>query len=172
MCGTNGCHTISTTSNNAPVYSIDQCLIIKGIPESDDLIPKNRIKHDLSQFQECASKLLQNGEGVEVCKIFRLGSYEPKNFPRPLKVIFRNESQRNILLNRKAMLRSVTPQVFFQREYSPKERQKYRDLYEQLKTRRELGETGLIIRNGEIIKMGTSYLWRTPVLISCPQNTI
>jgi hypothetical protein len=157
---------------NDGIFSTNQCLIIKGLPESSDIIPKNRLKHDLSQLQSCTFPLLQGDESLEICKAFRLGKYETSKFPRPLKIILRSEDQRDLLLSKKSILRNYSPHVFFQREYSPKERQKYRDLYQLMKSRLELGETSLIIRNGEIVKRNNSFLWSTPVKISRLTNNI
>jgi hypothetical protein len=157
---------------NAPAYAVEQCLIVKSLPESDDNIPKNRLKRDLAQIQMCFSYLLREGERLDICKAFRLGKYEPSGNPRPLKIIFRDEMQRNILLQRKFLLRGYSPCVFFQREYTPKERHKYRELYLTMKTRMDLGESSLMIKNGEIIKRErSSYLWINPVSVSYLMNS-
>jgi hypothetical protein len=148
------------------IYSINQCLIIKGLPESDDNIPKKRLEHDLSQLQSCISPILEGNESLEICKAFRLGKYETSNFPRPLKIILREENQRDLLLQRRSLLKDGTSRIFFQREFTPKEREKYRELHTIMKSRMELGEKFLTIMNGEIVKRNPPYLWTTPVTIS------
>jgi hypothetical protein len=154
-------------SNNNHLYLTEHCLIIKGLSELTDEVPKNRLMHDLSQIKSCFTYLLRDGENIEIRKAYRLGTYEQLKAPRPLKVILGSEAQRKILLERKSLLRNYGTAVFFQREYSPRERQKYSELYLTMKTRMEMGETSLIIRNGEIVKKNSSFLWSTPVTISC-----
>jgi hypothetical protein len=159
-------NVIDEANLRLPAYTTGQCLVVKGLPESNSDIPKTRLKDDLLLIQSCFSFLLRGDESLEICKAFRLGKYDPSSSPRPIKIILKEEVQRNVLLQRKFLLRSYTPCVFFQKEYTPKERHKYRELYSAMKLRMELGETSLMIRNGEIIKRKSSFLWNTPVTIS------
>jgi hypothetical protein len=151
---------------NNKLYTSDQCLIIKGIAESHEVDPKARISYDLGQFKECAIALLKKDERIEVLKAYRLGKFEPDGKCRPLKLVLRDENQRNLLLQRKNLLQIHHSSVFFQREYTPKERQKYRDLYQEMQFRISNGESGLIIKQGKVVVRNQPYLWENPVLIS------
>jgi hypothetical protein len=52
---------------------------------------------------------------------------------------------------------------FFQRDFPPKERQKYRELYKELMLRRGNGEPNLRIWNGRIVY--SKNHWEGPIII-------
>ncbi|MGL5232939.1 MAG: hypothetical protein ACRC7W_06380 [Fusobacteriaceae bacterium] len=156
-------------TERAAAYKSEQCIIVKGLPECDDPIAKNRITQDIRKFKEYALPLLRGDERIEICKAIRLGRERSMTSPRPLKLILRSKEQRDFLLQRKSILNEGGFKVFFQQEYSPREREKYRELYQQMKMRMQCGEKYLTIRNGEIVKKEYSYLWTSPVVIS-PQD--
>jgi hypothetical protein len=149
-----------------PAYHSEQCLIVKGLNESEDPIAKNRITHDLLKFKEYVTPLLREGENIEICKAFRLGQDRSATSPRPLKLILKSKQQRDILLQRKPAIRGGEFKIFFQQEYSPREREKYRELYQKMQLMIQNGEKYLTIKNGQIVKKNYSYLWTSPVVIS------
>jgi hypothetical protein len=144
-------------------YQRDQCIVVKGIPESNNSKPVDQIKDDISVFQSCALSILNDGESIAVIRAFRLGKNASDLKPRPLKIVLENSTQADLLLNRKHLLSTHHRNVFFQRDYPPKERQKYRELYKELMLRRSNGELNLKIRGGKIIY--TRQYWDAPLLI-------
>jgi hypothetical protein len=149
-----------------PVYRREQCLIVKGLPEINDSASTVRIANDLSEFGKCVTAVLNKDERVEICKAFRIGKYESQETCRPLKIIFKTEHQKEMLLARKSLLKNLHPHVFFQQDYTPKEREKYRELQRILHTRQLNGEIGLIIKDGQIVKKNETFLWKCPYVIS------
>ncbi|BHF72942.1 hypothetical protein SprV_0401601400 [Sparganum proliferum] len=125
-------------------FSRKQNVVIKGVPESTATIPKERVKHDLDLLQVYEKALLRDGESLNVLKAFRIGKIQSASGsysrPRPLKVILETDAQAQLLLQRKASLRSQHPEVFFQPDYEPKERMKMRELMMELEKRRSSGE--------------------------------
>ncbi|BHF65556.1 hypothetical protein SprV_0200856900 [Sparganum proliferum] len=151
-------------------FSRKQNVVMKGVPESTATIPKKRVKHDLDLLHVYAKALLRDGESLNVLKAFRIGKIQsasvPYSRPRPLKVILETDSQAQLLLQRKASLRSQHPEVFFQPEYEPKERMKMRELVMELEKRRSSGETHLQIKNGQIIQVKRTLLWLKAVILT------
>jgi hypothetical protein len=153
-------------------YRREQCIIVKGIPESLEGSPKEKVRRDLEQFQDCVMPLLAENDRIQVLRAHRLGTDTSNQRPRPLKVILRDPDQSQLLLKRKGLLRSNNPNVFFQPDYPPKERQKFRELYSELKSRKEKGETGIRIQNGQIIQSNQTYLWNNPfTIVKVPKSS-
>lgn len=146
------------------------CIVVRGMPESTTDTPKLRIQGDRKQFTMYLKSLLKDEEEVEVLKAFRMGrigeSNDAQRQPRPLKVVLRSEVEAQLLLSRKPILRYSHPTVFFQQDFSPAERAKWRLLKVELQRRCELGDSNLRILNGEIVHAQRSLLWRKPITIS------
>jgi hypothetical protein len=157
-------------------YERGQCIIIHGLKESFEKFANDRIISDLKSFQNCLETILDGTEFISIIKAFRIGSYNgdsnsEEGHCRPLKVILQSDAQVNLLLKRKYKLKTKYPTVFFQPEYTKKERDKLRQLSLDLKSRRQAGETNLRIVNGEIISTQMSYFWQKPIIMraSCTQ---
>uniref|UniRef100_A0A0X3NTC0 Uncharacterized protein n=1 Tax=Schistocephalus solidus TaxID=70667 RepID=A0A0X3NTC0_SCHSO len=170
-CGPTGPSELVTSTHSAerselqtgPRLSRKHNLVIKGVPESASSIPKERVKHDLDLLQLYAKTMLTDGESIHILKAYRIGKAlsapESNSRPRPLKIILENEAQAQLLLQRKATLRGLHSEVFFQPEYGLKERLKMRQLIIELETRRTNGEAHLQIRNGQIVQVKRAFLW-------------
>jgi hypothetical protein len=159
---------LQPNSHTDSAYTTDQCLIIYGIPESTNDSPKGRITEDLSQVQLCIASLLGANEHIEIYKAYRLGSAQPTQKPRPLKLILNNNQQVELLLRKKFFLKNQHPNVFFQKEYSVRERQKRRELTLEIKRRYANGDTNLVIKDGEIVKRTQAFLWQKPFTVVAP----
>jgi hypothetical protein len=163
----------SIISNDKPhakksLYTREQCIIVKGIPELNKATPKELVNNDIKLVQDTISHLLRDNEAVQILKVFRIGTRNDNNnnYSRPVKIILENSSQANLLIERRLFLKTINPNIFFQQDYHPLERQKYRELYLELKSRKEKGETDIKIRNGVIVKFHRHYLWQNPILIT------
>jgi hypothetical protein len=158
---------VAALNNNiSKTYDTKQCLVVQGLPESPKPLPKDKTHDDLNSLQACIQPLLNPEENVEIYRSYRLGTVGDNSRPRPIKLILANDSQVDMLLARKHQLKNSSPHVFFQREYSPREREKHRQLLVQLHQRRIDGEKNLTIRNGEIISSTVTFLWNHPFSIS------
>jgi hypothetical protein len=157
-------------ANNPPArkatYIREQCIIVKGIPEVPELTPKEQVKNDIKHIQDNILAILHEDEIVQILKVFRIGIKNNINYSRPVKIILENSSQVKLLLERRGLLRTINPDIYFQKDYHPLERQKFRDLYSELKSRREKGETDIEIRNGVIVNFQRPYLWQHPIVIT------
>jgi hypothetical protein len=153
--------------NATKFYDSEQCIFVHGIPESESLSSKDKLKDDLRHFNECLSDLLPDGEDYTILKALRIGrisdSTRTEIRPRPLKIILSDPNQVSKLLQRKYLLKENTPGVFFQPEYHPKEREKRKELVVELKRRIQSGENGLRISNGTIVKKVKNFLWADPI---------
>ena len=85
-------------------------------------------------------------------KILRMGK-KNENKHRPALVVFKHESDKAFLLSNSAKLRQhdAYKTVYFSPDRTKFEREKYRKLVDELKQRKQNGETNVIIRNNTII---------------------
>uniref|UniRef100_A0A0V0J8I8 Uncharacterized protein n=1 Tax=Schistocephalus solidus TaxID=70667 RepID=A0A0V0J8I8_SCHSO len=146
-----------------------QCIIVHGIRESTNEIPRCRINDDIMALQECLSEIIREDETIRVFKLFRLNSKDNTNLlrnkSRPLKVILENKLQRDLLIERTAGGVPGHRGIFFQQDYSVQERMKWRALKAELENLKDQGEKGLVIRNGVIVRIQKPLLWRTPIIL-------
>jgi hypothetical protein len=161
----------SSTAKPSDSFSFDrkQCIVIHGFAESNEKLPRDKLAADLYLFQNCLESILTENESITVLKAFRLGRLDD-NFnaeirPRPLKLILKDEQQAELLLKRKHMLKSLQPNVFFQPDYTLKDRDKLRETLLELKRRKNCGERNLRILNGEIVSKPRFFLWKEPVTL-------
>lgn len=142
-------------------------LVVYGLIESEKDCPYERAKHDTDMFRSCAQSILHPGESINIRKAFRIGTKPamPKVgcSPRPVKFILGSAEEVNLILNRKYLLHNVHPRVYFHKDYSLQERLKWNVLKKSLEERRSMGEKGLVISNGEIVKR---LLWSKPIVVS------
>ena len=104
------------------------------------------------------------GFEVDITKSIRLGQKQNSK-PRSLLFKLSSKALRNKLLSYAPKLRfsSTWYQLYIQPDMTPTEREAYRKLQEEIKRRKNLGETNLIIRNGKIIQY-VQKKFRTRVL--------
>ena len=81
----------------------------------------------------------------------RLGQKQTSR-PRSLLLKLSNETSRNQVLSQAPKLRfsNTWNQIYIQPDMTPTEREAYRKLQEEIRRRKSLGESNLIIRNGKI----------------------
>ena len=101
---------------------------------------------------------------MDITKSIRLGQKQNSK-PRSLLFKLSSEALHNKLLSYAPKLRfsSTWYQLYIQPDMTPTEREAYRKLQEEIKRRKNLGETNLIIRNGKIIQY-VQKKFRTRVL--------
>jgi len=134
-------------------------VIIHGLPEPRAAEADDRKKEDCDRAQELLHKL--SCDDVSVKRIARLGPPPTgsDNRPRPVKLDLSSAESCNKVLKQAKNLRSVPEDhwknVFVQQDFTPKERAARRLLVQELKARKEAGETDLIIVNGKIVKKRT-----------------
>jgi len=126
-------------------------LVIYGIPETTATSAPERQQADLNSFNELVDSEFKINN-FEISKCVRLG--KPKNDkPRPLLVtIPDNTIRRQILRNAKNLRNSNThKRVFISPDLTPQEREANKQLRQELKRRKDAGDTNLIIKNGKIV---------------------
>ena len=132
-------------------------LVVFGIPENNNADPVERKKHDTEKFSSVCNELGVPEVSSEILNSFRLGATNPKNEPRPLKIILKSEEQKRKILSKARNLKT-SPNIHFQKidvkpDLTLKERAIRKELVIQLKARQSKGETGLVIRNGKIVQI-------------------
>jgi len=134
-------------------------VIIHGFPEPRAAEADDRKKEDCDRAQELLHKL--SCDDVSVKRIARLGPPPTGsgNRPRPVKLDLSSAESCNKVLKQAKNLRSAPEDhwknVFVQQDFTPRERAARRILVQELKARKEAGETDLIIVNAKIVKKRT-----------------
>jgi len=95
-------------------------------------------------------------DDVSVQNMIRLGSYETsleKQTPRPLKLVMASEQQRKKVLFQAKNLKGNRDfeKVYIQQDFTKKQREKRKELVQQLIQRKILGEANLIIVRDQIV---------------------
>ena len=135
-------------------------IIIHGLAESGAQDSSERAEDDncamasMLQVMGCAE--------AKVTKAIRLGKYQTPNQagtsskPRPVKVAFETEADKNEVLksskNLKTMEEGAWSSVFLHQDLTMKERETRRALIQELKRRKTNGETDLILVGLKIVK--------------------
>uniref|UniRef100_A0A8D8WYF4 Uncharacterized protein n=1 Tax=Cacopsylla melanoneura TaxID=428564 RepID=A0A8D8WYF4_9HEMI len=130
---------------NVIIYDIDES-------PSDDL--NERIEHDNEKLNQIMGELNTNVQNV---KIRRLGKRIPGK-KRPMQVITQNDHEAINMLKKARSMKKTN----FKNDLTPMQRDKMRDLGNQLKLKQENGETGWGIK---YVK-GQPKLWKTTVVDS------
>ena len=136
-------------------------IVVYNLPEP----PTTNSQSDTNCFLDiCHGSLDLN---VEVIKSIRLGQKQTSR-PRSLLLKLSNEASRNQVLSQAPKLRfsSTWNQIYTQPDMTPTEREAYRKLQEEIKRRKSLGESNLIIRNGKIIRYVPKKLKHACMLIN------
>ena len=144
-------------------------VVIFGVPETDipedenTKVPEHYKKEDQDFFDKMKildkMREMKLGREVEVVENFRLGKRgeDWRQKPRPLKVRLSCTEDRDILIKgaiklNKSLSRDSPNKFYVNPDMTFEERQKQKELRDQLKARKANGEEDLIIREGEIIK--------------------
>jgi hypothetical protein len=148
----------------------DRCLILFNVPESEKESPSERIIEDCQQLQTLVSKLFDPGEnGLQIVKNYRLGkrSGESKQ-PRPLKVVLESPDECKRVFSRVHRLKG--DKLHIQRDLSPEDRAKMRLALQELRRRREDGETDLQIVNFRVVRRHPRISWKPLILYPVAQE--
>ena len=131
-------------------------LIIFNLKESEKKSFEDQLSHDYDKVKEIVKTLdLPESITVDIKRIHRLGDSNKKD--RPLKIVLYNPGVRFELIKRyKKLLESRDSEirkVVISLDRTVKERNVYKALKQEIKKREAKGETDLIIRKGEIVKI-------------------
>ena len=144
----------------------EKCLIVFNAPESDKETPAERIVDDQSFLQRLTSTLFDAGEdGIHVVSAFRLGkkSDDPITSPRPLKVVLSSEDEARRVLSRCSRLKGLPYRVL--RDLSPEDRIRMRQAVNELKQRKERGESNLHIVDFQVVTRRPRVVWQPLVIL-------
>ena len=121
-------------------------LIIYNLPETPDREADKKLLTELSKTVF--------SEEYPVLRILRMGK-KNENKHRPALVVLKHDTDKSFLLSNSAKLRlhDAYKTVYFSPDRTKFERVKYKKLVDELKQRKQNGETNLIIRNNTIINI-------------------
>jgi len=149
-----------TRSEEAEVEKRKTNVIVHGLPESDATELDDKECDDAGQVGMLLNEL--KCDHAEVSQVVRLGSRElaasdgTTRKPRPVKLVLKTEEQKLDILRNSKNLRwreeGGWKNVFIHADLTLKQRELRRKLVSEMKTRKENGETDLIIVNGRIVK--------------------
>ncbi|CAI2739084.1 unnamed protein product [Dicrocoelium dendriticum] len=149
-------------NNKSP--SRGRCLIIINAPESSKTTPAERIMDDQEFLKRMISLLLDEGEpGINIVSAFRLGKkQEDSSKVRPLKIVCQNDDEVHRILRRAPRLKGEP--FFVLRDLSPEDRVKMKKAVDELRCRRDNGETDLHIVDFRVVRKTPRTRWR-PLLV-------
>ena len=149
-----------TNSEEAEVAKRKTNVIVHGLPESEATEVEERESDDAGQVSMLLYEL--KCDSAEVSQFVRLGSRDlaapdgTTRKPRPVKLVLKTEEQKLDILRNSKNLRwredGGWKSVFIHADLTLKQREVRRKLVSEMKTRKENGETDLIIVNGRIVK--------------------
>ena len=129
-------------------------IIIHNLPESTKINPGNKNQEDIENVEEMLHEGI-NIDGITVTKLIRLGGrgQNQNEKPRLIMATLDQPSRRRVILAAAKTLRHTESwsNVYISPDIPPAEREKERKLRDELKTRRDAGESNLIIRSSQII---------------------
>lgn len=140
-------------------------LVIFGINEAPEEVSEaqSRKEYDLDVIKNLHVGVSDDlkVDQSEIDQVYRLGrrSTEPGRKPRPLCIKLKTEDKRHQILGSAKKLRDAKDEVGWKRklfispDYTIKQRGLQKAAYEELKSRREAGEEGLVIRNFKVVRM-------------------
>ena len=149
--------------------SRDNCLIILKAPESQKDSPELRMEDDKIFLQNCITKLFDANEpGLKIIAAYRLGRKreDPVLNPRPLKVVLESKEDCKRVFSRTSRLKGEPYYVV--RDLSPEDRERMKGALEELKRRRENGESNLRIVDFRVVSVRPRTRWRPVLLVPNP----
>lgn len=153
-------------NTNSSNLNRERCLIIVNSPESRKESPAERILDDQAFLQSLVTKLFDKGEdGINVISAFRLGKRpeDPSSNPRPLKVVLTSDEECRRVFSRVHRLRGENYRVL--RDLSPEDRVRMRQAVQELKERRDKGETNLHIVDFRVVARRPRIVWQPVVIL-------
>lgn len=130
-------------------------LILSGLPEKEEGTADERKQCDLLTVQTLFSTL-DNSKTDVVSGVYRIGRMTSSR-PRLLKVICNTFESKRSLLSKSKNLRNMTQykNVYMNPDLTPQQQMQNKQLREELRRRRNLGED-VIIQHGKIVDKGSA----------------
>ena len=129
-------------------------LVLWNVPESIKENSEEKRQEDTRKVEEIFKNIVEIDQG-EVENPVRIGKVG--DLPRLLRVSLKSEDKKNAILRNARKLnqgkRDQKSRIYINPDLTPLERQKEKELRDQLKARRDGGEEGIAIRFGKIIKV-------------------
>ena len=127
-------------------------LIVYNLQESSASTPSDRISDDKKSFSHLLTSEFKI-DNIEFLKCIRLGK-SAENRSRPLLISVSDIATKNNILGKATKLRKSTQygDVYINPDRTKKERAAVKELRDELKRRKSLGEVNLVIRRGKIVK--------------------
>lgn len=163
------CEVTPLNTGSAKRPNRDRCLIVIRAPESSKANPTERMLDDQNFLQNMVSVLFDDNEdGINVVSAFRLGKKpdDPRSNPRPLKVVLKDTDEARRVFSRTSRLKGLDYRVV--RDLSPEDRIRMRDAVQELKQRRQLGETNLQIVDFQVVVRRPRVVWHPVALLPRP----
>ena len=133
-------------------------LILFNIPESKATTRADIKEEDTKTADNIFRSIVDIDEG-EILEATRLGKKLDNGNPRCLQIRVKNlDTKKDILRNAKYVNKRETPKedrIYINADHTPAERAHHKKLRAELKERLSKGETGLYIRNKQIVKSTT-----------------
>ena len=130
-------------------------VVISNLAENEPTETESREKQDLQKFVDFVKDALH--VQLRAIRCFRVGKIQESR-PRLLVVTLEDLSAKIELLRMSSQLRHIPDwsHVYINPDFTPAEREERRKLRQELLSRREAGETNLVIRKGKIVKINSS----------------
>ena len=129
-------------------------IVLSSVPEPTGSNQEARRQSDLDTVRNIMNEYRL--QGIQISNAYRLGKFDPSNPRSRLLLAELNDStQRGKILSAASKKRPDNPRwsnVYISPDLTPQQRLEGKRLRDELKRRRTLGETNLIIRHGKIIK--------------------
>ena len=148
-------------------------VIVHNIPEPKKGVKntpwydKEKKEEDLQYFSKMVTEAMDMNENIResVSDIIRLGQIKGPNARRPVKVRFKTINvKREILGKAKLLNRSnVYNHIFINPDLTPDQRKQDAELRRELKSRRDNGESNLVIKRGRIVNTETDLGPKVPM---------
>jgi len=142
----------------AGTAAVSSNVIVHGVPESDADDADRRTDDDMTVLTAMFHEV--EADDIKVGSVVRLGkkAANPKQNPRPMKVVLDSVDNKVKLLRKAKNLREKEERgwtkVFIHQDLTPKQREARKPLVAELKQRKANGETDLTIYRGAVVKEG------------------
>lgn len=130
-------------------------LIIVNLSESKKANEKERVESDTRAIKHILAQIVDLDDDEKIDPI-RLGNPPKKGEkPRLVKISVKSEDKKQEIIRKARSLNDCKPfekRVYFNPDFTPKQREDYRRLKEEVKQRTEAGERNLVIRGYKIVQ--------------------
>lgn len=126
-------------------------IIISGVPELSEGTAEERKRKDCEIVQDILNKIVDE---VPISKaIYRLGRPRPDR-ARPIRVVGLDASDKANILRKSRSLKRDTNygKIYVNPDLTPRQQKEAKELRDELKMRKEIGEDDIVIYRGKIVK--------------------